>query len=232
MNIFTHFHSSLRRHKHGLLLVLLLTLGLAPCAAETKAMRDTMRHELRLGWGDQLFETLIWHERPSVTTTGSRDDRYTYSERFRYSQHLFLEYQYRINYWLGVGGLVDASGVKWDVVTRDGTGAYVSTDEQKHYLYNAVVMPTVRFTYLHHPYVNLYSGLGIGMCVHGSSEPSYLGKTTTVSAAADFTLLGLSANYGRWFAAVEYGGMYALKNKNMLLMIKSRMFTASIGCRF
>ena len=28
---------------------------------------DSVRHELRVGWGDQLFETLVWYNQPHST---------------------------------------------------------------------------------------------------------------------------------------------------------------------
>jgi hypothetical protein len=93
-------------------------------------------------------------------------------------------------------------------------------------------MPTIRFTYFHHPYVNLYSGLGIGMDINGGTETNAYGFHNDIGAAINLTVFGVSANYDRWFAAVDFGGMYALKNKNTIFLLSSRMINVSIGARF
>ena len=199
--------------------------------AETKDARQDMHNEVRIGWGDQLFESLVWHNPTSIVTTMPIASSYEYKERYRHHQHLWLEYQYRFNYWFSLGGMFDMSEVGWDKVTRDGKGNELARDK-RNYFYNAVIMPTVRFTYFHHEYVNIYSGLGIGMDINGGTETDGRGKHTAVGAAVNFTLVGISANYKRYFVAFDYGGMYALKNANAIYMLKSRMFNLSIGARF
>ena len=189
------------------------------------------RNELRLGWGDQLFESLMWHNPTSITKTMPVTYEQTYKENYRHNQHIWLEYQYRFNHWFGLGGMIDMSEVGWDKVTRDGTGAELARDG-KHYFYNLVIMPTVRFTYFHHPNVNIYSGLGIGLGINGGTEVNGQGKNTDVGAAANFTIVGVSANYKRWFVAFDYGGLYSLKNANYIFMAKSRMLNLSVGARF
>lgn len=189
------------------------------------------RNELRLGWGDQLFESLMWHNPTSITKTMPVTYEQTYKENYRHNQHIWLEYQYRFNHWFGLGGMIDMSEVGWDVVRRDGTGAELSRDG-KHYFYNLVIMPTVRFTYFHHPNVNIYSGLGIGLGINGGTEVNGQGKNTDLGAAANFTIVGVSANYKRWFVAFDYGGLYSLKNANYIFMAKSRMLNLSVGARF
>lgn len=189
------------------------------------------RNELRLGWGDQLFESLMWHNPTSITKTMPVTYEQTYKENYRHHQHIWLEYQYRFNHWFGLGGMIDMSEVGWDKVTRDGTGAELARDG-KHYFYNLVIMPTVRFTYFHHPNVNIYSGLGIGLGINGGTEVNGQGKNTDLGAAANFTIVGVSANYKRWFVAFDYGGLYSLKNANYIFMAKSRMLNLSVGARF
>lgn len=199
--------------------------------AETREERQEMRNELRFGWGDQLFESLVWHNPTSITTTMPAGATYDYKENYRHRQHLWLEYQYRFNNWFSLGGMFDMSEVGWDKVTRNGQGAELARD-RRNYFYNAVIMPTVRFTYFHHPNVNIYSGLGIGADINGGTETDGRGKKTAVGAAVNFTVVGISANYKRYFVAFDYGGMYALKNANAIYMLKSRMFNLSVGARF
>lgn len=215
--------------KKTLLLLILLLPGVM-MLAETKEMRAEQKHEVRIGWGDQLFETLIWHGPASVISTMPADYSAVYQEDFRYSQHLFAEYSYRLNTWCNFGLMVDGSSVSWKNVTRNGLGVETAR-EGGHYFYNLAVMPTFRATYFHHPYVNLYSGLGAGVLINGGSEADGWGHKTVAAPAINLTLLGASANYDRFFVSIEYGGMYSFLNANTIFLAKSRMFTASIGVR-
>lgn len=199
--------------------------------AEDKFAYMVNRNELRIGWGDQLFESLMWHNPTNTITSMPVAYNPTYNEDYRYHQHLWAEYQYRFTHWFGLGGMMDVSEVGWDVVTRDGKGAEVARDKN-HYFYNIVIMPTVRFTYFHHDYVNLYSGLGVGLGINGGTETNGKGKKTDVGAAINVTVIGISANYDRWFWAFDYGGMYSLKNAQYIFLAKSRMFNLSFGARF
>ena len=192
---------------------------------------DVPRNEIRIGWGDQLFETLMWHNPTDYTLTMPTGYRQTYHENHRYHQHLWLEYQYRFAYWFSMGAMVDLSELGWDEVVRNGHGIEQNRDPN-HYFYNAVLMPTVRFTYYHHPNVNIYSGLGFGMDINGGTEKNSKGHKTDVGAALNMTVLGFSFNYDRWFATIDFGGMYALKNKNTIFMASSRMINVGIGARF
>ena len=199
--------------------------------SETKWDHINRRNELRIGWGDQLFESLVWHNPTSVTTTMPAEATYQYKERYRHHQHLWMEYQYRFKYWFSLGAMVDMSEVGWDVVTRNGQGTELARDK-KNYFYNLVIMPTIRFTYFHHPNVNIYSGLGVGMDINGGTEVDGKGRHTALGAAVNLTLVGISANYDRWFCAFDLGGMYALKNANAIYMASSRIMNVSIGARF
>ncbi len=217
--------------KKLVVILALFSLCTTPLGAETLLDRTFWKHELRVGWGDQLFETLIWHQRATIATT--LDGMYTqgYHENFHYDQHLWLEYQFRHNDWFSFGGMVDLSEVHWDNVFRDGTGAEVMRDPG-HYFYNVVIMPTARFTYFHHDYVNLYSGLGLGLGINGGTELDIRGKKTDIGAAFDIIVLGMSANYKQWFMAVDLGGLYSLKDSNTIFLASSKIIRASIGVRF
>ena len=71
---------------------------------EMKVYPPVNQHnELRIGWGDMMFETLIWHEKTLLP--GTNGD--IYLKNYRYTQHWFAEYLYRGNFWFGVGGMVD-----------------------------------------------------------------------------------------------------------------------------
>ena len=211
--------------------IFLLMLMALPVVAETYEERVQWRNELRFGWGDQLFETLIWHPAGSVVTTLPASYSRCYQEDFHYDQHLWAEYQYRFTYWFSLGGMLDMSEVHWDEVWRDGTGKEIDRDPG-HYFCNVILMPTVRFTYFHHPYVNLYSGLGFGMGINSGTETNNKGHKTDVGLAFNLTLIGVSANYKRAFMAFELGGMNSLKNTNTVILLGSRMMNVSVGARF
>lgn len=199
--------------------------------AEGKWAYLNRRHETRIGWGDQMFESLIWHNPLYYVRTMPESYRRVYQENYHHNQHIWFEYQYRHKGWFSFGAMVDISFVDWDDVTRNGRGVVVSKDKN-HYFYNLVIMPTIRFTYYHHEYVNIYSGLGFGMCINGGTEKNGKGNKTDVGAAVNFTVLGFGFNYDRWVWAVDFGGLSALRDINTIFMLSSRMINVSFGARF
>jgi hypothetical protein len=200
-------------------------------SAENKWTHITQRNELRIGWGDQLFESLIWHNPTSIITTMPDSYQQVYKENYSYNQHVWMEYQWRFTHWFSLGAMVDFSHVGWDEVTRNGKGAELNRKEEQ-FFYNAVIMPTIRFTYFHHENVNFYSGLGIGLDINGGTETNALGNHTDVGAAINLTVFGISANYQRWFWTVDCGGLYALKNMNTISLMSSRIVNVGMGVRF
>ena len=199
--------------------------------AEDKWAYLQQRNELRIGWGDQLFESLVWHNPTYIVKTMPTSYEQVYHENYRHDQHVWIEYQWRFKHWVSLGGMVDWSDVRWDDVTRNGAGVEVAR-EGGHWFYNIVIMPTVRFTYFHHENVNLYSGLGVGLDINGGSETDGWGRKTDVGAAINVTVFGVSANYQRWFWTVDFGGLYALKNGNTIFMASSRIMNVGLGVRF
>lgn len=199
--------------------------------AETKTDFIYRPNEVRIGWGDQLFESLMWHNPTAVITSMPESYEQTYRERFRHNQHLWAEYQRRFAHWFALGAMVDISEVGWDNVVRNGAGTELSRDK-KHYFYNLVIMPTFRFTYFFHPNVNIYSGLGIGLGINGGTETNGKGRHTDVGAAVNLTVVGVSANYDRWFWTLDLGGLYSLKDANTIFMASSRIITIGLGARF
>ena len=200
-------------------------------SAETKWDYLNQRNEIRIGWGDQLFESLIWHNPTSITTTMPASWQQVYHEDYHYNQHLWVEYQWRFKSWFALGAMMDMSEVNWSDVVRNGKGEVISRDPH-HYFFNLVFMPTIRFTYFHHPNVNLYSGLGIGIGINGGTETNMYNHYTDIGAAVNFTVFGVSANYQRWFMTVDFGGLYSLKNANTIFMASSRIINVGVGARF
>lgn len=223
------------KHRNGkykkLLALLCLFVVTSGIKAETKQDRLELKHELRIGWGDQLFETLMWHNPTHIVSTMPDTYRQIYHEDYKYIQHLWVEYQNRYNSWFSYGGMIDASGVEWTDVVRNGRGEEINR-ETEHNFYNIVLMPKIRFTYFHHQYVNLYSGLGIGMDINGGTETDYMGRKTDVGVAMEITLLGISANYKQWFLTADIGGLYALKDTETIFLVSSKMISVGVGVRF
>lgn len=217
--------------QRGLVFIFTIFIGTISLFAETTDNRQLMPHELRVGWGDQLFETLIWHKPTHIVTSMPDSYRQTYNEDYQYIQHLWVEYHNRYNSWFSYGAMIDGSGVQWSEVTRNGAGQEINR-ENGHYFYNLVFMPTIRFTYFNHEYVNLYSQLGFGMDINGGTETNYLGRKTDVGAAANIILIGLSANYDRWFATLDLGGLYALRDTATIFLASSKIISIAVGVRF
>ena len=217
--------------KRKLYIILAFCCVALGAAAENKWEYLNQRNEIRVGWGDQLFESLIWHNPTQITKTMPVSYTQTYAENYHHDQHIWLEYQYRFRSWFSLGGMIDLSEVHWEMVTRNGAGVETARDKG-HYFYNIVIMPTIRFTYFHHEYVNLYSGLGIGLGINGGSETNGYGRHTDVGAAVNITVFGVSANYQRWFWTVDFGGLYSLKDANTIFMASSRIINVGLGARF
>ena len=196
--------------------------------AESREERMQLRHELRIGWGDMMYESLMYQNPFALKYF---DGFHTYHEDFKYAQHWWLEYQNRHNEWFSYGAMVDFSNVSWTDVERDGYGIEWSRSPG-HNCYNVVIMPTIRFTYLHLPHFNMYSGFGMGLGINGGTETNSDGKHTDAGFAADVILLGFSANYERWFWTVDIGGLSSLRNMNTIFLLSSRIFSVGLGVRF
>ncbi|MBO4578286.1 MAG: hypothetical protein J5688_06205 [Paludibacteraceae bacterium] len=216
--------------KRSLYILLALCCALS-LYAEDESHRRMNPHMLRLAWGDQHFEHIGWHESPQPMNELPILYLEDYNEHFRYTQHWSLEYQYRVNRWFSYGGMVDGSGVMWDVVTRNGLG-YEMYRDVNHCFYNIVAMPTIYFTYLHHEYVSLHSGLGVGLNVNGGTELDGDGRSTVCAPAVNLTLIGVSAWYRSWFASAELGAMLSLKDGQSIYLFGSRLFSVAIGVTF
>lgn len=208
---------------------------------EIKSFRDSLRyarrhaydavpHTIRIGWGDQMFENLMWRDRGYYTSV-PQGDKFTSNENFRYTQHCFIEYMYSVNYWYSFGLLTDYSGVIWDQVTRNHDDEELLRENNRAF-HNIAIVPTVRFSYFHHDYVSLYSALGVGVNINTGTELDYKDRYTAAAPVVNITLLGLRAGKGRWYGAVEVGGMFSLCGADELYMLGSRIFTASVGVRF
>jgi hypothetical protein len=186
------------------------------CQAEAK-IPPLKHHQIRLGWGDPLFETMAFHER-----AGS-EESFTRTDHFGYSGHFFLEYQYRFNKVVSVGFQTDIQGIFWNETPcdafRNPTGpAFRSRN------YDLSLLPTVRLTFLNKKWVQLYGGSGIGLMVAFDNS-----KRSEMAPVLDLTLLGVQVGKGHWSGAVELGGMISLRDATKVYMLGSRLISVSVN---
>jgi len=204
--------------------ILLIVLSLLPLVlmAENMTDRSWHRHEIRIGYGDPLFETMVWHE---SSANFSLERTYNY----RYSGHIFGEYHYRPNAWFSYGGQIDYQQVWWTVGSNQ---IYDKIVEKECNFFDISIMPTYRFTFFWTDWVNLYCGGGFGLFINGGSEKDYLERQVTFAPVFDLRLLGISIGRDMFFGTFDFGGMFAFRGASEIYMVGSRMMSASFGVRF
>lgn len=185
-------------------------------AGNPKMPWDSLRHEVRVGWGDPIFESAMKYEFPHI---GKPNTQITYL-----TGHFFAEYQYYWLPWLSTGMIVDYSGMGWRDKRDYGT---------RHCYYNLSFLPTVRFTYYRHPWVTLYSACFVGLTLNGGTEEDLVRHTQTLCFPGfGITALGVQVGKKGFYGAAEIGGLSALLNFNDIAMLSSRMLTISVGYKF
>lgn len=160
---------------------------------QAAANNPRTRHQLRLGWGDMLFETLAFYP------------------DYRYTGHLFTEYQYNFGKVTSVGFQADFEGLFHQQIQD----------------YNLSLMPTVRFTFMDSDWVDLYAGMGAGILFAFDNAG---GRET--APVVNMNLLGVQVGKGHWSGALEVGGMTSLKNDNQIFMLGSRLLSLSLNYRW
>lgn len=212
--------------KKQLPIVLLMMCLIVPIAAhaESKENRLVHRHEVRIGYGDPMYETMRWKDEPNKlgVPMNARQD-------YRYTGHIYGEYMYRVNTWLGVGAQVDfgATTFKYNRYELDAEGNQFLASSDPRYFYDVCLMPSVRFTYFHHDWVNLYSGVQLGLGIHAD----YKGRSEC-GAAFGLTALGLSVGKEHLFGTVEFGGLSNIQSLTAIYTLWTKWFNVSIGYRF
>ena len=75
--------------KNYSLLLLLLVCCMLPLAskAETKETRSVQKHEVRIGYGDPMFETMRWKDEPNKLGVPMNA-----RQNYRYTGHIYGEY--------------------------------------------------------------------------------------------------------------------------------------------
>lgn len=205
-----------------LLLLLLISLPLLLCARESSALRwDSLRYEVRIGYGDPFFESAMQYEFPHIGKPNTQVDYVT--------GHLFAEFQYSWNWWCSTGMQIDYSGQGW----HDRREKVDGKRGPQHDYYNLSFMPALRFTFYRSKWVNLFCGLQMGLTVNGGTEMDLVRKTRTVCyPVGGLTALGVQVGQKGWFGSFDLGGLYALLDEDDIVMFSSRVLSLGIGYRF
>ncbi len=187
-----------------------------PALAESQEARAERPHEVRIGIGDSFADSEF--NGPSYYNYGGSAP--SYRNEF-YTPNLFAEYQYRINHWLGIGVQVNTMWMGW----QKQSGNQWNTSKTGHF----EIMPTVRFTYFHHEWVNLYSSVALGY--YGGIEQEGESVNYAGGIAFDFCALGVSVGRNRFFGTFEAGMLNggSFSGPNQIL---SKVMSFSLGYRF
>lgn len=182
--------------------------------SEPKEMRATSRHEVRIGVGESVVDGALI----------ASHDVYVMKNTY-VAPNLFAEYQYRVNDWCGVGVQVNGA---W-------RGSYLCRrgDKTMSWMHITIgtlaIMPTVRFTYLHREWVNLYSALSFGYYIgFGNCNRD---RSVGCGAAGSVCLLGISVGRNHFFASGEIGALCGVAD-NGVEQLGSRLLSISLGYRF
>ena len=209
-----------------LLYILLFSFGIVTLSHAQDSLSITndksqMRHEIRVAWADMLFESAMQYEFTHIGKPNARIDYLT--------GHFFVEYQYHWLSWLATGMQVDFFQMGW----HDRRELRIDPDAHEHNYYNLSFLPTVRFTWFHSKYVNLYSAAFVGLCINGGTEKDPMtGKYTICYPAFGLTMLGCQVGQKGWYGSVEWGGLSALKDINSIVMASSRIISVGLAYQF
>jgi hypothetical protein len=210
----------------SLLLLLCAPAALPDTAGVPEQVQQPVRqfvrsHEVRIGWGDPIFESAMQYE---FTHIGKPDTRIDYI-----TGHFFAEYQYHWLSWLASGLQVDFCQTGW----HDRRELKLDPQAGGHSYYNLSLLPAVRFTWYHSAWVELYSAAFVGLCINGGTERDVMtGSTIVLYPAFGLTMLGCSIGRNGWYGTVEWGGLSAMRDVNAIAMVSSRILAVSIACRF
>ena len=121
-----------------------------------------------------------------------------HSREWKFYGNYGLQYYYQTNWWCRVG--VKA------VYELDGYKLYTSKKEDgvmKGFCTNHTftLMPSVQFTYLNLPFVQLYSGLDVGASAylrHTRYEPGYSGEENNLVWLFALNITPIGVSFGSW----------------------------------
>ncbi len=181
------------------ILIAVLLLVSTVCSAQDLQSK----HLVRLGYGDALFEKLVFY--PSAGTSD-----------YAYTGHLFADYQYSFTRVVSVGAQLDFQGIFW-----------TTEEKTRSRNYDLCLIPTLRFTWLHTSWVRLYSGLGGGVLMAFDNAGN-----TEFAPVFDLKPVGIQLGKTHWCGSLDLGFMAAMKSVNRIYMAGSRLVSVSVNYRW
>ena len=184
------------------------------------------RHQVSIGWGDMLFETMAFHESPSHAYAPEllpADFSVVEKHNFGYTGHLFASYLYRLNKVVSLGGQLDYEGIFWKETSYDRYHKQqgVSVPSRN---YNLSMLPTVRLTFLDKEWVRLHAGVGRGLLLAFDNA-----GVLEAAPVLDLNLISVEVGKGQWTGTMGFGLMAALANANKVYMLGSRLVSVSLN---
>lgn len=208
--------------------LLLVTLAISAMSQVSPAQTPSGKFDLSAGWGDQMFESLIWHKESVFPGFLPDTETVSATDNYRYSQHWFLSAGYNIKRWFSAGIMADFSSVGWDRLVHDGKGELIRNNGREHFA-NISVMPVISFTYIRRPHFSMHSGLGAGLNINTGSQVDFLSRTTVCAPAMYLNVAGFRGTMGRYFASFDLGGLVSLGSMHEIYMLGSRLVSVSVG---
>lgn len=178
------------------------------------------RHQVRLGWGDPLFETMAFHEGASPVGEFVRTHDYCYTG------HFFAEYLYRLTKVVSLGIQTDLEGIFWKETQTDAYRKPIGPSSSSRN-YDLSILPTVRLTFLDTPWVQLYAGGGIGLMTAFDNA-----RNLELAPVLSLTPFAIQVGKGPWSGSLELGGLTSLKSDNKIYMLCSRLVSVSVNYRW
>ena len=193
--------------------------------AETAENRKENPHQIRIGIADDLvargFETTMMNDNLSLPPAKEGYHITGFDEyNYRSTGHLYVEYLYRINHWLGVGANFDTRTSLWQRTDYSICPQESIVNTQNHHGVGLILAPTVRFTYYDTPYASLYASVSIG-----AQMQTYDNIIENIYLAVDLCYFGVSLGKNHWFCDLELGLAYGPAPFD-------RLFRFAVGYRF
>lgn len=206
----------------------IVTVALLAMPQLSSARNPDRKVDLGIGWGDQMFESLVWRRESAFFGFLPDTETVSLTDHYRYSQHWFLTASYNVNRWFSAGVMTDVSSVGWEKLDYNGAGEFLRSNGRGHFV-NIALMPVISFTYLNRPHFSMHSGLGAGLNVNTGSELDYRSRSTACAPAAYLNAVGFRGTMGKYFASVDLGAMVSLTNLQEVYMFGSRLVSVSVG---
>ena len=124
---------------------------------------------------------------------------------------------------MSAGVQTDFEGIFWKVASRDAAGTVVS-DPVRVNNYNLCILPSVRFTYFRSEWVDIYSGLSVGLLMAFDNQRQF-----ELAPAFNLNLVGVRVGKGHWGGTAEIGLLNALKGGNDVFMVGSRIISVGVN---